>query len=74
MGWSLGTPNEVDGGLPSGYAGAGVGVGDGEQATSCLLCRGGCVSFSCDSSSMINEYEKLLAGLDDVDWASLSHA
>ncbi|MFD3517445.1 HEAT repeat domain-containing protein [Streptomyces sp. NPDC058657] len=23
---------------------------------------------------MINEYEKLLAGLDDVDWASLSHA
>ncbi|MFI8423780.1 hypothetical protein [Streptomyces sp. NPDC085479] len=23
---------------------------------------------------MINEYEKLLAGLDDVDWSSLSHA
>ncbi|MEU6635126.1 hypothetical protein [Streptomyces rochei] len=23
---------------------------------------------------MINEYEKLLAGLDDVDWAGLSHA
>ncbi|MFE9696051.1 hypothetical protein [Streptomyces sp. NPDC006270] len=23
---------------------------------------------------MINEYEELLAGLDDVEWASLSHA
>ncbi|MFF2720389.1 hypothetical protein [Streptomyces sp. NPDC058011] len=32
-----------------------------------LLCRGGCISASCDPASMINEYEKLLAGLDDVD-------
>ncbi|MFD6115269.1 hypothetical protein ACFWG0_34960 [Streptomyces yangpuensis] len=39
-----------------------------------LLGCGGYVSASCDPSSMIDEYEKLLAGLDDVDWAGLSHA
>ncbi|WP_329094717.1 hypothetical protein [Streptomyces sp. NBC_01439] len=39
-----------------------------------LLGRGGYVSAPCDPSSMIDEYEKLLAGLDDVDWAGLSHA